>query len=239
MPDATAKPVIRIASVQQPPERVVIDTTQPTIIPPPTMVVKEDAIASKPPLQSYASVAPISTLADVDQKKRKASKRQIPKLAPNRPQFASHPVPASRSPATTVAPVRLSFIDYISSQLRRNLFNLNWAFALLGGSGAGFHSPQRARRLRHASQKTAWMVDPQMPCTLFILAILSPRNIFDTAKRRIQRIAKIRWRKWREVKRNAVGTDWYFHGPEQCPEPLYWHFLSIHLGDPAGIINVM
>jgi hypothetical protein len=125
MPDATAKPVIRIASVQQPPERVVIDTTQPTIIPPPTMVVKEDAIASKPPLQSYASVAPISTLADVDQKKRKASKRQIPKLAPNRPQFASHPVPASRSPATTVAPVRLSFIDYISSQLRRNLFNLN------------------------------------------------------------------------------------------------------------------
>jgi hypothetical protein len=126
MPDATAKPVIRIASVQQPPERVVIDTTQPTIIPPPTMVVKEDAIASKPlPLQSYASVAPISTLADVDQKKRKASKRQIPKLAPNRPQFASHPVPASRGAATTVAPVRLSFIDYISSQLRRNLFNLN------------------------------------------------------------------------------------------------------------------
>ena len=123
-PDATAKPVIRIASVQQPPERVVIDTTQPTIIPPPTMAVKEDAVASKPPLQSYASVAPISALADVDQKKRKAGKRQVPKLAPNRPQFASHPAPASRGPATAVAPVRLSFIDYISS-LRRNLFNLN------------------------------------------------------------------------------------------------------------------
>jgi hypothetical protein len=125
-PDATAKPVIRIASVQQPPERVVIDTTQPTIIPPPTMLVKEDAIAGKPlPLQSYASVASIPTPADVDQKKRKASKRQVLKPAPNRPQFASHPAPASRSPATTVAPIRLSFIDYISTQLRRKLFNLN------------------------------------------------------------------------------------------------------------------
>jgi hypothetical protein len=125
-PDATAKPVIRIASVQQPPERVVIDTTQPTIIPPPTMLVKEEAIASKPlPLQSYASVASIPMLADVDQKKRKAGKRQVPKPAPNRPQFASHPAPASRSPAPTVAPIRLSFIDYISSQLRRKLFNLN------------------------------------------------------------------------------------------------------------------
>ena len=31
-----ARPVIRIASIQQPPERIVIDTSQPTIVPPPT-----------------------------------------------------------------------------------------------------------------------------------------------------------------------------------------------------------
>ena len=32
------RPVIRIASVQQPPERIIIDTSQPTIVPPPTPV---------------------------------------------------------------------------------------------------------------------------------------------------------------------------------------------------------
>ncbi len=30
--DAIDKPVIRIASIQQPPERIVIDTSQPTIV---------------------------------------------------------------------------------------------------------------------------------------------------------------------------------------------------------------
>ena len=36
--DAIEKPIIRIASIQQPPERIVIDTSQPTIVPPPTLV---------------------------------------------------------------------------------------------------------------------------------------------------------------------------------------------------------
>jgi hypothetical protein len=31
------KPVIRIATIQQPPERIVIDTNLPTIVPPPTL----------------------------------------------------------------------------------------------------------------------------------------------------------------------------------------------------------
>src|SRR6266478_5686170 len=46
-----------IASVQQPPERVVIDTSQPTIVPPPELVGL--AMTSEPfPLQSYASALP-------------------------------------------------------------------------------------------------------------------------------------------------------------------------------------
>jgi hypothetical protein len=119
--DASAKPVIRIASVQQPPERIIIDTSRPTITPRPMV---EETIASKPlPLQSYASVPPPSAIADVDHKKRKPTKRQAPKFAPDRPQFASSP-PTSRSPATNVPPVRLSFVDLIS-RLRRNLFNSN------------------------------------------------------------------------------------------------------------------
>jgi hypothetical protein len=121
-PDAIAKPVIRIASVQQPPERIIIDTSQPTITPPPMV---QEAVASKPlPMQSYASVPPASAIADPDHKKRKQAKRQKPGFAPDRSQFASNPAPTSRSPATNAPPVRLSFTDLIS-RLRRNLFNLN------------------------------------------------------------------------------------------------------------------
>ena len=120
--DAVAKPVIRIASVQQPPERIIIDTSQPTITPPP---IVQDTTASKPlPLQSYASVAPASAIADVDHKKHKPAKRQTPKFAPDRPQFASGPAPTKHSPAASASPVRLSFADLIS-KLRKNLFNLN------------------------------------------------------------------------------------------------------------------
>ncbi|HEX2635028.1 MAG TPA: hypothetical protein VHM22_19675 [Bradyrhizobium sp.] len=120
--EAVAKPVIRIASMQQPPERIIIDTSQPTITPPP---IVQQTIASKPlPLQSYASVAPTSAIADVDHKKRKPAKRQTPKFAPDRPQFATNPAPTKHSPAANAPPVRLSFADLIS-KLRKNLFNLN------------------------------------------------------------------------------------------------------------------
>jgi hypothetical protein len=116
-----AKPVIRIASIQQRPERIVIDTSRPTITPPPMV---EATMPSKPlPPQSYASVPPPSTIADVDHKKRKPNKRQTPRFAPDRPQFASNPPPARHGPEAS-APVRLSFSDLVST-LRRKLFNLN------------------------------------------------------------------------------------------------------------------
>ena len=38
--DAINRPVIRIASIQHPPERIVIDTNQPTIVPPPTLIAE-------------------------------------------------------------------------------------------------------------------------------------------------------------------------------------------------------
>jgi hypothetical protein len=115
------RPVIRIASVQQPPERIVIDTSQPTIVPPPTPV--GDAAQSKlsPPLQLYASAVLPATVAHDDQKKRKITKRQGPKQPPLR----STPAVASGSSAATVPLTRLSFTDIISGQLVRNLFNLN------------------------------------------------------------------------------------------------------------------
>ena len=114
--DAINKPVIRIASVQQPPESIIIDTSQPTIVLPPTLFT--DAAPSEPsPVQSYASAGPRSTVINVDEKRRKVTKRQGPKLASNQPPFAN--IPAAENP---VPLTKLSFMDIISG-VKRSLFN--------------------------------------------------------------------------------------------------------------------
>jgi hypothetical protein len=121
--DAINRPVIRIASVQQPPERIVIDTSQPTIVPPPTLVA--EAVPEQPlPMRSYASAAPPPAVVNVDQKMRKAAKRQEPKIA-LKPPLAITPVVASDSSAATAPLTKLSLMDFISRQFGRNLFNLN------------------------------------------------------------------------------------------------------------------
>ena len=121
--DAINRPVIRIASVQQPPERIIIDASQPTIVPPPTLFT--DAAPSEPsPLQSYASAGPPPTVVDVGQKKRKVIKRQGPKLVPNQPPFAGTPAAASGGSATPVPLTKLSFTDIISG-VKKSLFNLH------------------------------------------------------------------------------------------------------------------
>ena len=121
--DAINRPVIRIASIRQPPERIVIDTSQPTIVPSLTLV--GDAVPGEPsPLQSDASTTPPPTAIDVDQKKRKVINRQGRKVAAYRPPLESTPVAASGGSATTVPLTKLSFMDIISG-VRRNLFNLH------------------------------------------------------------------------------------------------------------------
>jgi len=124
-PEASNRPIIRIASVQQPPERIVIDTSQPTIVPPPTLFVDAVPDQSSPPLESYASATSPATVVNLDQKKRKIVKRQPPKVAPDQPAFVSSPAGASANPGTTVQPTRLSFADIISGRLARDLFNLH------------------------------------------------------------------------------------------------------------------
>jgi hypothetical protein len=123
--EAIGKPVIRIASIQQLPERIVIDTSQPTIVPPPTLF--GDAIPHQPSplLESSASATSPATVVNLDQKKRKVVKRQAPKVAPYQPALASTPAVESGNPGTTVQPTRLSFADIISGRLVRNLFNLD------------------------------------------------------------------------------------------------------------------
>ena len=119
--DAINRPVIRIASIQHPPERIVIDTTQPTLVPPPTLVA--EAFPDEPsPMRSHASAAPPPAAVNVDQKKRKGTKRQEARIA-HKPPLAITPAVASDSSATPAPLTKLSFMDFISRQLGRNPFN--------------------------------------------------------------------------------------------------------------------
>jgi len=119
------RPVIRISSLQQPPERIVIDTSLPTIVPAPTL--STDAIPDEPPpqVQSYASITPHTTVTGVEKKKSKAKKRQVNEVAAKQPSSARTIVVASSSSATIAPPTRLSFASIISGQLMRELFNLH------------------------------------------------------------------------------------------------------------------
>ena len=123
--DETSRPVIRIASMQQSPERIVIDTSQPTIVPSPTPFA--DAVPDRPPppVQSYAPTAPRPKVVDVDIKRSKAVKRQVNDVAARQAPSSPTNVAANVAPATTVAPTRLSFADIISGQIVRDLFNLH------------------------------------------------------------------------------------------------------------------
>ena len=123
--DETNRPVIRIASLQQSPERIVIDTSQPTIVPSPTLFADAVPDEPPPPVQSYASTAPHPKGVEVDKKRSKAVKRQVNEVAAKQAPSSRTPVVVSAASATTVAPTRLSFANIISGQIVRDFFNLH------------------------------------------------------------------------------------------------------------------
>jgi hypothetical protein len=119
------RPAIRIASVQQPPKRIVIDTSQPTIVPPPTLFGDAEPDQPSPLVESYTSAISPATVVNLEQKKRKVVKRQAPKIAPYQQASANTPAVASDNSAPTLQPTRLSFADIVSGRLVRDLFNLH------------------------------------------------------------------------------------------------------------------
>jgi hypothetical protein len=123
--DETNRPVIRIASLQQSPERVVIDTSQPTIVPSPTLFADPVPDAPPPPVQSYVATAPRPKVVEIDRKRPKAIKRQVNDVATRQPLPAQTNVAVSAASATTVRPTGLSFANIISGQLVRDIFNLH------------------------------------------------------------------------------------------------------------------
>ena len=123
--DEVNRPVIRIASMQQQPERIVIDTNLPTIVLPP--ILTADAIPDRlpPQVQTYASITPHATVTGAEKKKSKAKKKHVNQGASNQSPSAPAIVVASSSPAPVAPPTKLSFANIISGQLVRDLFNLH------------------------------------------------------------------------------------------------------------------
>lgn len=125
--DEINRPVIRIASVQQPPEQIVIDTSLPTIVPPPTYVPAPILVEEARPSESVPVFNPVpvpSTPLPVDQARRKV-KHQKSKIAANKQPLVITPSVASGSTAPPAPETRISFADIVSGQLVRNLFNLH------------------------------------------------------------------------------------------------------------------
>ena len=122
----TARPVIRIASVQQPPERIVIDTTLPTIVPPSTPGADAAPHESAPEVQSHLpTTLSISNTAGAEKKKPKARKKHTSEVAAKAPPSASTMLSARNGTATSALSNRLSFASIVSGQLMRELFNLH------------------------------------------------------------------------------------------------------------------
>jgi hypothetical protein len=123
--DEVNRPVIRIVSIQQPPERIVIDTNLPTIVPP--LAPTADTIPDEPPpqVQSYAPITSHRTVSGVEKRKSKAKKRLVNEVAAKQPSSLRTAVVASGSSAAIALPTRLSFANIISGQLVRDLFNLH------------------------------------------------------------------------------------------------------------------
>jgi hypothetical protein len=122
---AIDRPVIRIASIQQPPERLVIDANQPTIVPPPALFEESGSGNNPSPMQSYASVNPSPTAVDSAKKPPKAIKRREARVAAYEPALSNTPAAARGGGSTTIVPsAGLSFADIVSGRLVRSLFNL-------------------------------------------------------------------------------------------------------------------
>jgi hypothetical protein len=123
--DPVERPAIRIASLERPPELVVMDTSLPTIVPPPPLAEPVPP-SEPPPLRVLAAAPPLPPAVEIEKKTKKAVKRQAPKVAAVQPPLPLAPAVAPASPAPPAAPeIKLSFADIMSGQLVKNLLNLH------------------------------------------------------------------------------------------------------------------
>jgi hypothetical protein len=125
----TNKPVIGISSIEMLPERVVIDTSLPTIVPPPTAL----EFAERWPEQIKAVEAkplPKPTILNAGdgaaKTKKLARSEPLQKVATRRPPVPVNGEHANSKRIQAAAPVtRVSLLDIIKERLGQSLFKLN------------------------------------------------------------------------------------------------------------------
>lgn len=125
------KPVIRITSAQKPPERIVIDTSQPTIVPPTEMAINTVPVEHSPQ-ESYAQVSagpppPVVKVVKAYKKPQVVANRETAKkLAAYRPASPGDVAPVSGNSVHTATPLtQMSFLDVIKARLVTNFFGLH------------------------------------------------------------------------------------------------------------------
>ena len=127
------RPVIRISSVEQLPERVDIDSSLPTIVPPPNVM----EFAERWPVANIVEITgaivenpgskPTTLSAGVPKEQRLAKKEVVKKVAAHR---AAAP-PANNASTSKIreqaaGPItRLSLLDILKERFGQNLFKLN------------------------------------------------------------------------------------------------------------------
>ena len=123
----TDRPVIRISSIEMLPERVVIDTSLPTIVPPPAVLDFAERWPGNIRVAEAQPVArPATPSADVGAPKPKQP--ALKKVAARRPAPSVNDEHANskRVQVTAPAPVtRLSLLDIIKERLGQSPFKLN------------------------------------------------------------------------------------------------------------------
>jgi hypothetical protein len=122
------RPVIRISSVERLPERVDIDTSLPTIVPPPIMMDFAERWPEAEVVETNSIPKPTTptTGARVSKKQGLVKREPVKKVAAHRaaPPANNASTPSYREQAT--APVtRLSLLDILKERFGQNFFKLN------------------------------------------------------------------------------------------------------------------
>ena len=124
----TDKPVIRISSIEKLPERVVIDTSLPTIVPPPTALEfaerwpEEIKVVETKPLPRPTLIAG----EGAPKTKKLATSEPLKKVAARRPTAPVNDEHANSYRVHAAAPVtRLSLLDIIKERFGQSPFKLN------------------------------------------------------------------------------------------------------------------
>ena len=124
----TDRSVIRISSAEQLPERVVIDTSLPTIVPPPSAL----DFAESPPQSTFVEInsgprqAILNADSTISKKPSRAKREPMKKVAVHQAPPTVHNEPVPNHNVQAAAPTtRMSLLEILKERLGQSLFKLN------------------------------------------------------------------------------------------------------------------